>query len=268
MSEFTNAGMQLREFLRGLLGVDERRREGTARGTGEAKAFSVKWGPRVALEGLKELYAPQKIESFVVPPGGIDNLGLHSTDIFMVPGRGEYTVDFRGYFRVARSDPTSYDWADAAVRVNITDLRMSGEHEELGKVDVRLNPDVLASGQIFPAGAPNQPAKCRIATGAIFRVERLGVSVFNKEPILLMNEHVTSIPPVNDPSGHALLFHLPLYDVNNPDGEPLAYLTSLRYGADDYLDEKEVRSFQMDDYVTRSDVRELGGDGGEPAASY
>ena len=42
------------------------------------------------------------------------------------------------------------------------------------------------------------------------KLPQVGLSVFNKEPILLMNEHVTSVPAVDDPNGHALLFMLPL----------------------------------------------------------
>lgn len=57
-----------------------------------------------------------------------------------------------------------------------------------------------------------------------------------------MNEHITRVPPVDDPSGHALLFRLPLYNLKEPQGEPVAYLTSLRYGADHYLTEGEVKA--------------------------
>ncbi len=88
------------------------------------------------------------------------------------------------------------------------------------------------------------PKDCRIATGAIFEIPALGVSVFNKEAILLMNQNVRKIPPVDDPSGHALLFKLPLYNVDDPQGEPVAYLTSLKYGADNYLTRAEVRAIR------------------------
>lgn len=203
------------------------------------------WGPRVNRRGLKQLFAPQKVKPYTVPPGGIDNLGLHSTDKFTIPGMGEFTVDFSGYFQVARADATSEDWARAEVRVNIIDLRLSGRDEKLGEIAVTLNPDMLASGQIFQTTGPDQAKKCRIATPAVFELKQLGISVFNKEPILLMNEHVTRIPPVDDPSGHALLFELPLYNRADPGGEPVAYLTSLRYGADNYLTRAEVAAFRQ-----------------------
>jgi len=228
MSENYELGSQLREFLRGLVG----------------EHGGVAWGPRVKLAGLKENFEGTKVKPYTVTPGGIDNLALHSTDVFTVPGRGEFSVDFKGYFKVARDHPTSTDWTKFELFVNIIDLKLFGESKDLGEIGVSLNPDVLSSGQIFPASSPQGSAKCRIATGVVFDMPQLGLSVFNKEPILLMNEHVTSIPPVDDPNGHALLFMLPLFDRANPSGKAVAHLTSLRYGADNYLSEAEVKSIQ------------------------
>jgi hypothetical protein len=214
----------------------------------------VEWGPRVNLKGLRENFAPQQVKDFTVPPGGIDNLGLHSTDVFEIPGRGRFEVNFDGYFRVARSNPSSYEWGVPMIRVNIIDLRLFGQHEQLGEIGVTLNPDILATGQIFPTsmgGAQTKAdstgtevAACRIAVGAVFTIPSLNVVVFNKEPILLMNENLTRIPPVDDPNGHALLFRLPLYNVRNPQEEPVAFLTSLRYGADNYLTREEFRAIR------------------------
>jgi hypothetical protein len=215
----------------------------------------VEWGPRVNLAGLKQNFAPQQVQDYTVPPGGIDNLGLHSTDVFEIPGRGQFEVDFHGYFRVARANPTSFEWGTPMIRVNIIDLRLFGQHEKLGEIGVTLNPDILASGQIFPStmGRPQAKeegvsdptvASCRIAVGAVFTVPALRVALFNKEPILLMNERLTRIPPVNDPNGHALLFKLPLFNVDDPQGEPVAFLTSLRYGADNYLTKDEFRAIR------------------------
>ncbi|HBL26175.1 MAG TPA: hypothetical protein DD490_04995 [Acidobacteria bacterium] len=216
-----------------------------------AEVCGLEWGPRVDLTGLKENFAPQEVKQFTIPAGGIDHLGLHSTDVFTIPGMGEFSVDFSGYFRVARAHPSTFDWAAAEVRVNIVDLRLFGRNEALGEIAVRLNPDILSSGQIFATkpredgnSVAEEPKACRIATAAVFELRKLGLSVFNKEPILLMNEHITRVPPVDDPSGHALLFRLPLYNLQDPKGEPVAYLTSLRYGADHYLTEGEVRTIK------------------------
>jgi hypothetical protein len=202
------------------------------------------WGPSVDASTLEDRYAPQEVKPFTVPRGAIDNLGLHSTDMFTIPGQGDFTVDFKGFFRVARDHPTTDDWATSEIHVNIIELELHGRDETLGDVTASLNPDILATGQIFQAQGPGGPKACRIATPAIFDLPQLGVSVFNKEPILLMNEHVVAIPPVNDPSGHALLFRLPLFDREDPDGEPRAYLTSLRYGADHYISESELAALR------------------------
>jgi hypothetical protein len=164
--------------------------------------------------------------------------------MFMIPGKGEFTVDFSGYFRVARDHPTSTDWTTFHLLVNIIDLKLHGRHKELGTISVSLNPDVLSTGQIFPAKDPHGPAKCRIATGVVFDLPQLGLTVFNKEPILLMNENVSSIPPVDDPNGHALLFMLPLFDRAHPSGHAVAFLSSLKYGADNYITEAEARAFR------------------------
>jgi len=203
---------------------------------------SIEWGPRVNVAELRDIYAPQQVEPFTVPPGGIDNLALHSTDAFMIPDQGEFIVDFAGAFRIARDNPTTNDWMTSEVFVNIINLNLSGQHENLGEIAVSLNSDVVSSGQIFRAPAVGGPKACRIATAAIFDIPQLGVTVFNKEPILLMNPHVTSIPPVNDPNQRALIFRVPLYNRRDPDGKPVAYLNSLRYGADHYITESEARS--------------------------
>jgi hypothetical protein len=235
MAEIYELGSQLREFLHGLL--DAKNPE--------------QWGPRIDIAGLRDNFAPQKVEPYTATPGGIDNLALHSTDTFVIPGRGEFIIDFKGFFRVARSNPTTSDWNTSEVFVNIVDLKLHGSHEATGPISVSLNPDIVSTGQIFPTTVPGGPKACRIATGAVFDIPKLGMTVFNKEPILLMNENIKSIPPVDDPSGHALLFRVPLFDRKNASGRAVAYLTSLRYGADNYLSEAEVMSIRTSSAGTR-----------------
>ena len=217
------------------------------------------WGPRVDTQGLPDLFAPQKVESRQVVDGGIDHLGLHSVDVFEIPrfGAGIFEVQFNGYFQVARANPTLPDgsvplkstgtplpWNNFRVQVNIIDLRLHGEHPELGPIHVRLNQDIVSVGEIFAAKSGEEDAQCRIATAATFDVPNAGVKLFNKEPILLMNNHVVSIPPVNDPSGQALLYKLPLFAFDDPDGMPFGYLTSLKYGADHYLTPLQVKAIK------------------------
>jgi len=41
-----------------------------------------------------------------------------------------------------------------------------------------------------------------------------------------------------------MLFYLPLYDLSNPNGSAVAFLTSLKYGADNYLSKAEVKALR------------------------
>lgn len=222
MSEPYQLGSQLSDFLRGLLGASD--------GAGRQE-----WGRRVDVSSLEHLYAPQEAQPFNVPAGGIDNLSLTSTDVFIRPGVGTTRINFEGYFQVARANPTSTDWADAEVHVNLTDMRLQGEDADLGPITVRPNPNVVSGGQTFAAGSPRGAAKCRIAAAVTFEAPQAGVTLFNKEPILLMNDAIESIPPVEDPNGAAYVYMLPLYDLANPQNPPLAYLQELRYTVGNYI---------------------------------
>jgi hypothetical protein len=202
------------------------------------------WGPRVEARNLKDLFAPTEIKPFSATHGGIDNLALSSIDTFFIPGRGEFEVKFEGYFRVARNNPTSPRWADAEWHVNMIELGLAGSHKDLGEVKVRLNSDAVSPGQVFAAGGAIQAAKCRIATAAVFTLPSMKLSVFNKEPILLMNNAINAVPPVEDPNGEAHIYRLPLFDVKQPDGSPAAYLTRLRYSVGNYITEAHLKSLQ------------------------
>jgi hypothetical protein len=228
-------GSQLRDLLRGLLQVGE--------GDKTVETAS-HWGPRLDYRNLRDLYAPTNIKRYTATPGGIDNLTLSSKDTFVIPGKGEFEVDFNGYFRVARSNPTSKSWAAAEWFVNMVDLNLSGESKDLGTINVSLNADKVSPGQVFAAGAPEAAAKCRIATAATFEMPQLGVTAFNKEPILLMNDAIESVPPVEDPNGEAYIYRLPLFNVDDPNGQPIAYLTSLRYTVGNYITREQARAFR------------------------
>jgi hypothetical protein len=205
------------------------------------------WGTQLDTSSLEQLYAPQEVRPYVVPPGGIDNLGLSSQDVFVMASDGrEFRVDFDGYFQVARANPTSERWEDAEVYVNLTDMRLRGQDERLGRIEVRINPDVTSAGQTFAAGSPTGSAKCRIAVAVQFDAPDTGVTLFNKEPILLMNNAIESVPPVEDPNGAAHIYLLPLFRTDDPDGRPMAYLSQLHYTVGNYLEEEraqEIRSW-------------------------
>lgn len=205
----------------------------------------IKYGPKLSTD-VPNLFEPQTVKPFTPPPAGIDNLGITSVDTFKVPGVGEFTVEFTGYVRVVRSEPTEADWSSTSVYTNLIEMHMEGESSELGAIHVTLNPECLSTGMIrtpFDAEAEAQPAKaCRMAVGAIFDLPKLGLKLYNKEPVLLTIDDVKSIPPAGNPGKGQIYQMLPLYDVEHPDGEPVAYLTSLSFRMGTYLPQPEGAS--------------------------
>jgi len=195
---------------------------------------------------LVDLFGPRQVDPFTPPPTGIDNLGITSTDSFYVPGMGETTVDFTGYVRVARSQPTCEDWTHAEVYTNLIEMRMVGRSDKVGDIIVTLNPEYLSAGQLrtpFEDLDKRQPDKaCRMAVGAIFSIPRLGKALFNKEPIELTIDHVRAIPPAGNPGVGRIYRNLPLYDVDDPQGPVAAYLTALNFVMGTYLSEEELET--------------------------
>lgn len=234
MSEFELFGRQLRQLLQGFLSEAEPSR---------LRARAPGWGPRIDARELKDLFAPMKVAKFEIAPAGIDNLGLTSEDTFFVPGKGTFTVRFSGFFRVARENPKSQRWEEANVPVNMVEMGLRGD-SEMGPIHVSLNQDFVSAGQTFAPGRDQAAAACRIATAAEFALPQAGMTLFNKEPILLMNDAIEAIPPIEDPNGEAHIYRLPLFDRSNPDGEPAAYLMKLRYTVGNYLPQEEIESLR------------------------
>lgn len=211
---------------------------------------AIAWGPQIDLDGVEDVFAPQRVEPFTPPQTGIDNLGITSTDTFMIPDIGEFEVDFEGYVRVVRSEPTADEWDEAEVYTNLIEMRMRGESAEVGPIIVTLNPDCLSTGQIrnliHPDGGKptaNEAKACRMAVGAYFELPELDKTLFNKEPIELTIDDVKAIPPAGNPGEGQIYQVLPLYDVDDPEGPPAAYLTGL--------------TFSMGTYKTAAQISEL-----------
>ncbi len=70
------------------------------------------------------------------------------------------------------------------------------------------------------------------------------MTLFNKEPVLLMNNAIESIPPVEDPNGEGHIYYLPFFDVANPKGKPIAYMTGLRYTVGNYITEDAAKAIR------------------------
>lgn len=217
--------------------------------TTEPTSAPAAWGPRIDLDEIPDLLSPQEVEDFTPPPPGIDNLGITSTDTFRIHGMGEVTVDFEGYVRVARSEPTAPDWNGSEVYTNLIEMRMFGESSEIGPVVVTLNPDYLSTGQLWTPPEDldaDRPAKaCRMAVTAYFAVSRLGKILFNKEPILLTIADVEAIPPAGNPGLGRIYDRLPLFDLDDPEGAPVADITALKFAMGTYLTEDELEAYRQ-----------------------
>lgn len=203
------------------------------------------YGRPVESEGVPNLYEGTPVIPWTPPEPGIDNLGLHSWDTFAIPGVGEFNVEFDGYVRVVRSESTNDEWSDAEVYTNLIEMKMTAHSEELGTIVTTLNPDCLSAGQIRTpfdpyAGEGPSAKACRMAVGCLFDIPRLGKVLFNREPVILTIDDVRSIPPAGAPGKGQIYRMLPLYDVKDPWGEPVGYLTSLRFNMGGYLTPEQV----------------------------
>jgi hypothetical protein len=208
----------------------------------------IEWGPRIDLSKVSDVFAPQVVPEFVPPTPGIDNLGITSTDTFMIPGKGEISVDFSGYVRVARSQPTTPDWNTSEVYTNLIEMRMYGESELTGPIIVTLNTECLSTGMLRTPWADMecvQPEKaCRMAVSAVFDLPALGIKLVNKEPILLTIDNVRAIPPSGNPGKGQIYQVLPLFNSNDVDGSPAAYITALKFAMGKYLTPEELKALQ------------------------
>lgn len=247
--DFQLFGQQLRSLLQGLLSGAAV--QPSVAGTPPPPPVTkMAWGRLVDTKGLPELFAgdgaPKKHTRKVHPPAGVDHMKLKTRDVFRIPGMGEFEVPFNGFFKVARSEPDTQDWETATVYVNFNELKLFGEHEELGNITVDLNPDVVSAGNTFPArdvGASLGNVACRINVAARFHIDKLGTTLFNKTPIQLKNDDVQGIPTIGE-GGHAYVGSLPLYRTDAPNGELFGYVEELEYTVLNYATREEVDLFR------------------------
>ena len=208
-------------------------------------------GLTLKVDSLPDIHAPQTNKAYTAPEEGVDNLGISSIDKFQIKGVGEFSVNFDGFVRVARSQPTETQWEGCEVYTNLIELRMIGTSEEMGSIIVSLNKSFRSAGQIrspFTNDGPTSAKSCRMAVGAVFEIPRMGLTLFNKEPIELTIDNVTSIPPAGAPGVGRIYEVLPLYDMNHPQSYPVAYLTALTFTMGSYIsmqDIERIRSMGM-----------------------
>ena len=68
--------------------------------------------------------------------------------------------------------------------------------------------------------------------------------LFDKEQILLTIDNVRAIPPAGNPGEARIYQLLPLYDRAEPDGQPAAYLTRLKFAMGTYLSEADLAAYR------------------------
>jgi hypothetical protein len=194
----------------------------------------VAWARKLDTTGLPQLYEDDNREPAVgvVSPAAIHHVRIKTEDRFFIPGLGEIAMTLDGYSQVVVGQVRNSEWGQAILYVNYTEHKMFGHHPATGDVMVELNPNVLSGGNIFPAPENRQSGQrnmaCRVNIGALFHVEALSTTLFNKTPIQIASDTLRRIPPLGE-GGVANVFSLPLYRVSDPDGELVGYIESLDY---------------------------------------
>lgn len=174
----------------------------------------------------------EELQLFTMPKGGTDRLNFITWDTIEVVGRGEEVIEFHGHYAIERADPTSADWHDAAVDITMRELSVDGVSAFVGPIHARVNPDLgkISGGQVRPGTtytAPDSPKLCQMYGYMEFEIVNLGMTVFNKEPILL-EHNITHIPPIGQGGGTKERVDIPLYRKDDPDGAPVAYLHKVK----------------------------------------
>jgi len=168
-----------------------------------------------------------------MPQGGVDRLNFVTWDTIEVLGRGEDTLELRGHYVIERAEPTSGDWSDASVDISMRELSVTGVSERFGRIHASVNDESgkqsggqVSSGTTYPL-LPDSPKLCRMSGYMKFDLSDVGITVFNKEPILL-EHNITHIPPIGQGGGTRGRVEVNLYRVDDPDGPPVAILRQVK----------------------------------------
>lgn len=179
-----------------------------------------------------------ELKPFSMPVGGEDLLEFMAWDTIEVPGVGEETIELKGTYQIERQHPTSSDWNEAEIDIKMKKLDVKGISERLGRVEVSTNNEFQQSqGRVQKGTAftdiPTGGAKlCEMNNFAKFNLPDLGLTAFNKEPIELKHT-ITHVPPVGQGGGTGDV-RIPLFNVEDPDGEPVAYLKKVKTHIGDF----------------------------------
>lgn len=193
----------------------------------------------------KKLVASPKsldeLQLFTMPEGGTDRLNFITWDTIEVLGKGEEIIEFHGSYTIERENPTSADWAEASVNIHMRELNLEGTSSFVGRVRASVSPDPSRqSGGQVRAGttytAPDSPKMCQMYGYVQFELVDLGMTVFNKDAILL-EHNITHIPPVGQGGGTKERVDIPLYRTDDPDSAPVAFLHRVKTHIGSWLTE-------------------------------
>jgi hypothetical protein len=167
-----------------------------------------------------------------MPEGGVDKLNFIAWDTIEVIGIGEETLELRGFYVIDRATPTDSDWATASVDIRMVEMSVKGVSSLFGRVHASVNNDIgiesrgqVRAGTVYPDVA-DSPKLCEMEGYMKFELPDISMTVFNKERILLQHK-ITHIPPIGQGGGTGEVA-INLYNVENPDGPPVAILKQVR----------------------------------------
>lgn len=210
--------------------------------------------PTVQAEAMSTLVPSPKslseLHLFTMPEGGIDRLNFVTWDtieVLGVNGESTYppnidTLELRGYYVIERADPTSADWQDASVDIFMRELSVTGVSEKFGRIHASTNSDFgqqsggqVRAGTTYARNA-DSPKLCEMSGYMKFELSEVGMTVFNKEPILLQH-NITHIPPIGQGGGTRDGATVKLYGMDDPDGPPVAILHRVKTHIGAWLEE-------------------------------
>lgn len=182
-----------------------------------------------------------ELHLFTMPEGGTDRLNFITWDTIAVEGVGEETIEFHGSYTIERETPTSADWKEASVNIHMRELNVDGVSQKFGRIHASTNETIgkdsggqVRAGTTYP-DVIDSPKLCQMYAYAKFALLDLGMTVFNKEPILL-EHNITHIPPIGQGGGTRPETAIQLYRVDDPDGEPVAVLKRVKTHIGAWLD--------------------------------
>jgi hypothetical protein len=189
--------------------------------------------------------SPKRLEDlhlFTMPRGGTDRLNFVTWDTIEVLGLGETdTVELHGHYVIERQDPSSADWREASVVIIMRELLVKGVSEKFGRIQATVNRDIGKSSQGLVhegtayEGFEDSPKMCTMEGYMTFELPDAGMTVFNKEKIVLQHT-ITHIPPIGQGGGTRGMVDVPLYGTDDPDGPPVAILHQVRTHIGSWLD--------------------------------